>query len=134
MTTRLNPITTPRFEARAEKARRNKEPMFGGAIKAFQHMENHPDIYYMVRPGTDLNLPERAQAEVETKIRVQQALILLSKSNFFNGFSMTPEIRELLNKQYPEGVSRDSLEEVRDFIIRANEEETPITLAKQEVF
>ncbi|MBC7140091.1 MAG: hypothetical protein H5U17_15490 [Defluviimonas sp.] len=24
MTTRLNPITTPRFEARAEKARRNK--------------------------------------------------------------------------------------------------------------
>lgn len=118
----------------AEKARRNKEPMFGGAIKAFQHMENHPDIYYMVRPGTDLNLPERAQAEVETKIRVQQALILLSKSNFFNGFSMTPEIRELLNKQYPEGVSRDSLEEVRDFIIRANEEETPITLAKQEVF
>jgi ribosomal protein S18 len=25
MTTRLNPITTPRFEARAEKARRNKK-------------------------------------------------------------------------------------------------------------
>ena len=31
MTTRLNPITTPRFEARAEKARRNKE----AALAAF---------------------------------------------------------------------------------------------------
>ena len=31
MTTRLNPITTPRFEARAEKARRNKE----AALNAF---------------------------------------------------------------------------------------------------
>ena len=31
MTTRLNPITTPRFEPRAEKARRNKE----AALNAF---------------------------------------------------------------------------------------------------
>ena len=31
MTTRLNPITTPRFEARAEKARRNRE----AALAAF---------------------------------------------------------------------------------------------------
>jgi hypothetical protein len=31
MTTRLNPITTPRFEARTEKARRNKE----AALAAF---------------------------------------------------------------------------------------------------
>ena len=31
MTTRLNPITTPRFEARAEKARRNRE----AALNAF---------------------------------------------------------------------------------------------------
>ncbi|RBO54212.1 hypothetical protein DSD19_05685 [Rhodovulum sp. BSW8] len=31
MTTRLNPITTPRFEARAERARRNKE----AALAAF---------------------------------------------------------------------------------------------------
>jgi hypothetical protein len=31
MTTRLNPITTPRFEARAEKARRNQE----AALNAF---------------------------------------------------------------------------------------------------
>ena len=58
MTTRLNPITTPRFEARAEKARRNKE----AALNAFigkkaeidamlarlqalsdDHFETHPD-------------------------------------------------------------------------------------------
>ncbi|GGE82479.1 hypothetical protein H1W37_03695 [Stappia taiwanensis] len=32
MTTRLNPITTPRFEARAEKARRNKEAALGAFI------------------------------------------------------------------------------------------------------
>ena len=31
MTTRLNPITNPRFEARAEKARRNRE----AALNAF---------------------------------------------------------------------------------------------------
>jgi len=31
MTTRLNPITTPRFEPRAEKARRNRE----AALNAF---------------------------------------------------------------------------------------------------
>ena len=31
MTTRLNPVTTPRFEARAETARRNKE----AALNAF---------------------------------------------------------------------------------------------------
>ena len=32
MTTRLNPITTPRFEARAEKARRNKEASLAAFI------------------------------------------------------------------------------------------------------
>ena len=32
MTTRLNPITTPRFELRAEKARRNEEAALGDFI------------------------------------------------------------------------------------------------------
>ena len=32
MTSRLNPITTPRFEARAEKARRNREAALSASI------------------------------------------------------------------------------------------------------
>jgi hypothetical protein len=67
MTTRLNPITTPRFEPRAEKARRNRE----AALNAFigrkaeidemlarlqalsdDHFNTHPDEVNWADVGT----------------------------------------------------------------------------------
>mgnify|MGYP006280431219 CR=1 FL=1 len=67
MTTRLNPITTPRHQLRAEKARRNKEAALGAFIAkkaeiddmlarlqalSDDHFETHPDEINWADVGT----------------------------------------------------------------------------------
>ncbi|MCB1872008.1 MAG: DDE-type integrase/transposase/recombinase [Gammaproteobacteria bacterium] len=117
-------------EDEVKKARRDKKPLFDGAIDPFKHMEIQQDLYYMNRPGTSLNVPARAQVEVETKITLIQALKEIVPRLRQIGLGMTIEINELLTRQYPEGVPRDSLDEVYEFIVRASEVKEPMKLAK----
>ena len=44
MTSRLNPITTPRFEVRAEKARRNKEAALAAFIGKKAEIDEMPGV------------------------------------------------------------------------------------------
>ena len=57
MTTRLNPITTPRHELRAEKARRNKEAALAAFIArkaeidaALDRIRNASDDHFFASP------------------------------------------------------------------------------------
>ena len=93
MTTRLNPITTPRHELRAEKARRNKE----AALAAFigkkteidemlarlqalsdDHFNCHPDEVGWAMVGTLEHYASLLQAHHRQRVRRRRTRPLIS--------------------------------------------------------
>lgn len=106
-----------------DKARKERQPAFGGEVDPITYLGNQTPAHYMPRRGTELDVPDRAQVEIKPLSitdACKRLVATLGKQDGVNYF-------ELVSQQYPDGVPE---EEFDNLVRQITNPATGITLVK----
>ncbi|MCU7846690.1 MAG: DDE-type integrase/transposase/recombinase [Candidatus Thiodiazotropha sp. (ex Lucinoma kastoroae)] len=104
--------------ADVDKARKKRLPAYSGKVDPISYLSAETSAHYMQRPGTQLGIPDLAQAE-ETPLSVIEVAKKLVREH---GIKMDQEKNALLREWYPDGVKEAAFFEVLE---RLESEDSP---------
>lgn len=92
-------------QAEVDKARKRREPAFGGAIDPITYLENETVASYMPRRGTPLEMRGADALELKPLTIIEA----LNKLSIELNRTLTREENDRIRAQYPDGVPEDEL-------------------------